>query len=165
MRRHASSLLALLLVLPLAYASAAPAPQRGGTLTYALRDEPDRLDPNLSGLRPSQIVFFQIFDPLIVRDKKDKKFKPWLATNWSVSGDGKVYTFKLRSGVKFHDATAFDAAAVKFNFDRTHDPKLASRCGGLAGGFFHHPGEVGGPKGESYFKHTRGPFLSPAPVY
>src|SRR5258708_18462559 len=78
MRRHASSLLALLLVLPLAYASAAPAPQRGGTLTYALRDEPDRLDPNLSGLRPSQIVFFQIFDPLIVRDKKDKKFKPWL---------------------------------------------------------------------------------------
>src|SRR2546422_5945886 len=140
----ASIVAALLVVLALLFsypaAVAAPLPQRGGTLTYALRDEPDRLDPNLSGLRPSQIVFFQIFDPLIVRDKKDKKFKPWLATNWSVSGDGKVYTFKLRSGVKFHDATAFDAAAVKFNFDRTHDPKLASRGGGCACGFLSHRG-------------------------
>src|SRR2546422_9367332 len=138
----ASIVAALLVVLALLFsypaAVAAPLPQRGGTLVYALPDEPDRLDPNLSGLRPSQIVFFQIFDPLIVRDKKDKKFKPWLATSWSVSPDGKVYTFKLRAGVKFHDGTAFDAAAVKFNFDRTHDPQLASRCGGCAVGFYDH---------------------------
>ncbi len=165
MRRHASSLLALLLVLPLAYASAAPAPQHGGTLAYALRDEPDRLDPNLSGLRPSQIVFFQIFDPLIVRDKKDKKFKPWLATSWSVSADGKVYTFKLRSGVKFHDATAFDAAAVKFNFDRTHDPKLASRCGGCAVGFYDHAEVVDAQTVKIYLKQPWAPFLDAASLY
>src|SRR5438093_13504288 len=94
-------LVALVLLVPHPAAVAAPLPQRGGTLVYALRDEPDRLDPNLSGLRPSQIVFFQIFDPLIVRDKRDKKFKPWLATSWSVSSDGKAYTFKLRDNVKF----------------------------------------------------------------
>jgi len=51
-------------LLVLASLGATAAPQKGGTLNYALRDEPDRLDPNLSGLRPSQIVFFQIFDPL-----------------------------------------------------------------------------------------------------
>src|SRR5687768_7649356 len=123
-----------LLVLPSLGATAAP--QKGGTLNYALRDEPDRLDPNLSGLRPSQIVFFQIFDPLVVRDKRDKKFKPWLATSWTVSANGRTYTFKLRPGVKFHDGTPFDAAAVKFNFDRTHNPALASRCGGCAVGFY-----------------------------
>src|SRR5262249_34522653 len=33
-----------------------------------------------------------------------------------------VWTLKLRSGVKFSDGTAFDAAAVKFNWDRAKDP-------------------------------------------
>jgi len=68
----------------------APAPQRGGTLVYALAGEPDGLDPNLTGARPAQIVFFQIFDPLIVRDRRDNSFKPWLATSWTVSADGRT---------------------------------------------------------------------------
>src|ERR1700732_1165829 len=46
----------------------APNPQRGGTGVYSVDGSPDRIDPNLSGLRPSQIVFFQIFDQLVVRD-------------------------------------------------------------------------------------------------
>jgi len=158
-------LVALALLVPHPAAVAGPSPQRGGTLVYALRDEPDRLDPNLSGLRPSQIVFFQIFDPLIVRDKKDKKFKPWLATSWSVSHDGKVYTFKLRSGVKFHDGTAFDAAAVKFNFDRTHDPQLASRCGGCAVGFYDHTEVVDAQTVRIHLKRPWAPFLDAASLY
>src|SRR5437879_12245046 len=95
--------LAMLLAVAVSFTITTAAPQQGGTLAYALRDEPDRLDPNLSGLRPSQIVFFQIFDPLIVRDKNDKKFKPWLATSWTVSPDGTVYTFNIRQGGQFHD--------------------------------------------------------------
>src|SRR5438309_10108586 len=138
MKRIWTIALAVLLAVPVSFTITTAAPQQGGTLAYALRDEPDRLDPNLSGLRPSQIVFFQIFDPLIVRDKNDKKFKPWLATSWTVSPDGTVYTFKLRTGVKFHDGTAFDAAAVQFNFDGTHDARRASRCGGCAVGFYDH---------------------------
>jgi peptide/nickel transport system substrate-binding protein len=43
---------------------------------------------------------------------------PALATSWTVSPDGKIWTFNLRHGVKFQDGTAFDANAVKFNFDR-----------------------------------------------
>lgn len=41
-----------------------------------------------------------------------------LATSWTVSDDRKVYTFKLRKGVKFHDGTPLDAEAAKFNLDR-----------------------------------------------
>lgn len=158
-------LVVLALGVPYPAAVAGPSPQRGGILVYALRDEPDRLDPNLSGLRPSQIVFFQIFDPLIVRDKKDKKFKPWLATSWSVSADGKVYTFKLRTGVKFHDGTAFDATAVKFNFDRTHDPQLASRCGGCAVGFYDRAEVVDAQTVRIYLKRPWAPFLDAASLY
>ncbi|TMI93615.1 MAG: ABC transporter substrate-binding protein [Bacillati bacterium ANGP1] len=165
MKRIWTVALAVLLAVPVSFTMAVAAPQPGGTLVYALRDEPDRLDPNLSGLRPSQIVFFQIFDPLIVRDKTDKKFKPWLATSWTVSPDGTVYTFKLRQGVKFHDGTPFDAAAVKFNFDRTHNPSLASRCGGCAVGFYDHAQVVDPSTVKIYLKRSWAPFLDAASLY
>ena len=41
-----------------------------------------------------------------------------LADSWDLSPDGLTYTFKLHPGIKFHDGTALDAAAVKFNVDR-----------------------------------------------
>jgi peptide/nickel transport system substrate-binding protein len=43
---------------------------------------------------------------------------PRLATSWTVSPDNTLYTFKLRSGVTFHDGTEFNAGAVKASFDR-----------------------------------------------
>jgi peptide/nickel transport system substrate-binding protein len=43
---------------------------------------------------------------------------PSLATSWSISGDGKTYTFQLRQGVKFHDGTTFTSAAVEPSFKR-----------------------------------------------
>ncbi|MGV0743052.1 ABC transporter substrate-binding protein [Mycolicibacterium sp. XJ870] len=46
------------------------------------------------------------------------ELEPLLATEWTASPDNKVYTFKLREGVKFHDGTPFTAAAVKASFDR-----------------------------------------------
>ena len=45
-----------------------------------------------------------------------------LATSYTVSKDGLVYTLKLRQGVKFHDGTDFNAAAAKANFDRVTNP-------------------------------------------
>jgi peptide/nickel transport system substrate-binding protein len=44
--------------------------------------------------------------------------EPDLATSWSVSSDGTVWTFELRPGVTFHDGTPFDADAVVFSFER-----------------------------------------------
>ncbi len=54
---------------------------------------------------------------------KDLKVKNVLAESYEVSKDGLVYTFKLRSGVKFHDGTDFNAAAVKTNLDRVMNPE------------------------------------------
>ncbi|WP_239508395.1 ABC transporter substrate-binding protein, partial [Proteus mirabilis] len=48
---------------------------------------------------------------------------PALAESWTVSDDGKIYTFKLHKDVKFHDGTAFDAQDVKFSLDRARDEK------------------------------------------
>ncbi len=52
--------------------------------------------------------------------------RPVLATSWSVSKDGKTYTFKLRDGVKFSDGTPFDAAAVKQSVERAQALKKAA---------------------------------------
>ncbi|SCY84672.1 nickel transport system substrate-binding protein [Paenibacillus polysaccharolyticus] len=66
---------------------------------------------------PSQL-FAQsmIYEPL-VSYQKDGKLEPALAESWTISEDGKVYTFKLRQGVKFSDGTPFNAEIVKKNFD------------------------------------------------
>ncbi len=54
----------------------------------------------------------------LVEDGGRGKILPQLATSWTLSPDGKTYTFKLRDGVKFSDGTAFNAAAVIFNLKR-----------------------------------------------
>lgn len=46
------------------------------------------------------------------------ELQPLLATEWTASPDNKVFTFKLREGVTFHDGTPFTSAAVKASFDR-----------------------------------------------
>ncbi|MEW6048917.1 MAG: ABC transporter substrate-binding protein, partial [Bacillota bacterium] len=67
------------------------------------------------------------YENLFERDK-DGKLQPWLVSDWSVSGDGLVYTFHVREGVKFHDGTPLDAEAVKVNLERKiqRDQPLAS---------------------------------------
>ena len=56
-----------------------------------------------------------IYDPLVRLDK-DLNVVPWLAVSWEVSEDGKVYTFKLRKDVKWHDGEPFTADDVVFTF-------------------------------------------------
>ncbi len=72
---------------------------------------------NPHAYNPSQL-FAQsmIYEPL-VGYKAGGKLEPMLAESWSISDDGKEYTFKLRQNVKFSDGTAFNAAIVKRNFD------------------------------------------------
>lgn len=94
----------------------------GGELSYALATSPDTLDPHRSGLAVSVRVMRTVFDSLVVQFP-DNTIKPWLATEWTISPDGKSYTFKLREDVKFHDGTPFNAEAVKYNYDRIIDPK------------------------------------------
>ena len=48
--------------------------------------------------------------------------QPSLARSWSVTPDGKIWTFRLASGIRFTDGTSLDAKAVKFNFDRWRLP-------------------------------------------
>ena len=66
-----------------------------------------------------------IIDRLVYFDEQGKP-QPWLAESWTVSEDQKELVFKIRTGIKFHDGTPFDAAAVKFQFDQIMDKSNAS---------------------------------------
>ncbi len=79
------------------------------------------LDPYDANDTISQAVAKSFYEGLYGFDK-DMKMIPVLATGYTVSNDGLVYTVKLRQGVKFHDGTPFNAAAVKVNFDRASNP-------------------------------------------
>lgn len=94
----------------------------GGELTFAIATPPDSLDPHRTGYVVALRVIAQIFDTLITLDDNNE-YHPLLATEWSVSEDGKNYTFKLRDDVTFHDGTPFNAEAVKYSFDRIVDPE------------------------------------------
>lgn len=80
--------------------------------------EPPHLDPTAGAAAAiDEIVYANVFEGL-TRIGSRGEVLPDLAESWTVSDDGKLYTFKLRSGVKFHDGTAFDAGDVKFSLDR-----------------------------------------------
>jgi len=65
---------------------------------------------------------FLLYDRLVGFDD-NLNFIPQLAERWVISSDQTAMTFTLRKGVKFHDGTALDAEAVKFNVERMMDPK------------------------------------------
>jgi peptide/nickel transport system substrate-binding protein len=102
-------------------------PVAGGDLVFAFDGAAITqfaLDPHKSLFAPHHRVIRSIFDSLVVA-LPGHRFGPWLARSWEVGADGKSYTFHLRDDVTFHDGTRFDAAAVKFNFDRIKDPANA----------------------------------------
>ena len=80
--------------------------------------EPPHLDPTAGAPAAiDEVVYANVFEGLTRIGSKGEVL-PGLAESWDISEDGKTYTFKLRTGVKYHDGSAFDAEDVKFSLDR-----------------------------------------------
>lgn len=84
---------------------------------------PGQIDPAaaLSGAVP--LVARQVFDTLVTYAATSTDIEPALATRWSVSRDGLIWTFTLRDGVKFHDGTPLTPADVAASFARHLGPE------------------------------------------
>jgi len=90
---------------------------RGGSLRAIVQPEPPLLMLGLNQQIPTQYVAGKIYESLLTWSP-DLKPQPGLAKSWSVSADGKLYTFNLQSGVKWHDGKAFSADDVVFSVDK-----------------------------------------------
>jgi peptide/nickel transport system substrate-binding protein len=97
-------------------------PVRGGTLTIGLDGEPTTLDPGASNLAFTFSITSSVGESLLYFDEHHQ-VQPWLAEAWDITDGGATFTFKLRRDVIFQDGTPFNAAAVKWNFDRIVDPR------------------------------------------
>ena len=111
-------------------------PKKGGTLVFARGGDSVGLDPANESDGESLNVADQIFDSLVRLKNGTTEVEPGLAASWTVSKDGLNYTFKLRSGVKFHDDTPVNADAVVYSLMRQKDPKHPAASYGGPYGYF-----------------------------
>jgi len=82
---------------------------------------------------PSSDIVNMFQDTLVALDWDGKTPIPYLAKSWTVSADGKTYTFKLRDDVQFCSGKKFTAADVVYSFKRLKDPEIKAPFGWRAG--------------------------------
>ena len=112
---------ASLTTVALAAAAAAPLAQ-AQTLTMAKALDSPHYDSQRTTWSPTSDVTHMIQDTLVALDWDGKTPIPLLAKSWTVSPDGKLYTFKLRDDVQFCSGKKFTAADVVYSFNRQKDP-------------------------------------------
>lgn len=101
--------------------------RRDGSLVLGMTLEPPGLDPTAGAASAiAEIVLYNVFETL-TKIGPDGKVTPLLAEGWEVSPDLKTWTFRLRKGVKFQNGEPFDAAAVKFSFERAAGEKSSNK--------------------------------------
>lgn len=96
------------------------------TIVFASSADATTLDPHNTTDTQSDQIIMMVYETLIRFDDQ-MRFQPGLAESWSVGADGRTWTFRLRAGVRFHDGAAFDAEAVRLNFERVLDPAQGHR--------------------------------------
>jgi peptide/nickel transport system substrate-binding protein len=107
--------------------------QTPNTLTIVREQDSDRYDPPRSTARAGSEVLFMLGDTLVSLDFDMKTVKPGLAQSWTISPDGKTYTFKLRNDVSFCDGKKLTAADVVYSIKRWADPATRSPVAWRAG--------------------------------
>jgi peptide/nickel transport system substrate-binding protein len=118
--------LSFVLIVTLCFAAslhaASAEPKRGGTITLGISKELALMNPLINTSSTEARIRELMFEPLLARDLKGA-LHPRLAESWEISKDRKVYTFKLRRGVKFHNGKELTADDIKFAIDYTLNPK------------------------------------------
>ncbi|MGH3025566.1 MAG: ABC transporter substrate-binding protein, partial [Gaiellaceae bacterium] len=106
----------------------AGAPVKGGTLNLALQTPATAINPMIVDDSGGLCLLAQTGEFLTFDNNLALQLQPMLATSWSHNGDGTVWTFKLRPGVKFHNGKALTADDVVYTFKQLADPKNSSNA-------------------------------------
>ncbi|WP_082173109.1 ABC transporter substrate-binding protein [Methylobacterium platani] len=122
-RRRAAQVAALCAAAWLAAAAGCP-PAAAKTLVFCSEGNPESLNPQLVTTTTGMDAAWPVFDTLVAFEPGTTTIRPGLAESWTVSPDGRDYTFSLRQGVAFHrnarfrPTRPFSAEDVVFSFER-----------------------------------------------
>jgi peptide/nickel transport system substrate-binding protein len=115
-------------------------PVKGGNLVYERQAATLTLDPlNPKNGNGDIFAYNQIYSGLVRSDPtgQTNNIVPSLAERWTVSNDGKTYTFYLRPGIKFSNGQPVTADDVAWTLNRFGNPKINAIMAAVAGGFGH----------------------------
>jgi ABC-type transport system substrate-binding protein len=115
----------LSLFLAAALLEAAESPRSGGRLVFGLSRDISGLNPFVRTRSTNKYVRQIAYETLLDYDEQEQ-LVPALAESWTISPDSKVYTIRLRRGVKFHNGEDLTAEDVKWSAEYAIDPKNAA---------------------------------------
>ena len=95
-----------------------PNAKEGGAIVITYKDDVATLDPAIGYDWQNWSMIKSLFDGLMDYVPGTTNLRPGLAESYTISDDGKTFTFKLRSGVKFHNGREMTAEDVKYSLDR-----------------------------------------------
>ena len=103
------------------------------SLTIVREVDSDRYDPHRTTARAASEILFMLGDTLVALDEDMQTIHPSLASSWTVSDDGTLYTFNLRDDVTFCDGKPMTASDVAYSLKRWVDPDTNSPVAWRAG--------------------------------
>lgn len=121
-----SIVVCLTVVLGALTAATAAQIKQGGAMTVTYKDDISTLDPAIGYDWQNWSMIKALFNGLMDYKAGTYTLEPDLAESFTISPDGKVYTFKLRKDVKFHNGRKLTAEDMKYSIERAVNPKTQS---------------------------------------
>ena len=113
-------------MLPLQGFAQADEPKQGGSMSIAFKDDIATLDPAIGYDWQNWALIKSMVNGLMDYEPGTTTLRPMLAESYKVAEDGLTYTFKIRSGVKFHNGRTMTADDIVYSIERVVDPKTQS---------------------------------------
>ncbi|NRG41052.1 ABC transporter substrate-binding protein [Rathayibacter sp. VKM Ac-2835] len=113
-------------------------PVSGGTLRVLEVAQPTGFDPvQVFSSASMPITYTALYGRFIIADPETGGYTCGLCQSFDTEDGGATWTVTTRPGMTFTDGTAFDAAALKYNWDRMKDPQFGSASAGIASQIDH----------------------------
>jgi len=129
--------------------------QSSDRLILTIGENPETLDPHKASLAVESDILMQLGATLLDYGP-DQKFYPYLAEEYSISEDGRVWSFKIRKGITHHDGTPFNAKTYKKNLERAAAAETTSP---MAGSYLSLVEKIETPTDYDLIIYLKMPFL------
>ena len=100
---------------------------RTGILYWGNGTEPASLDPHIATGVPEHHIMSSVMEGLVLKDRKSLEPRPGVAESWTISDDGRVYTFKLRDDARWSNGDPHIASDYVWSWWRALQPALGNQ--------------------------------------